>query len=237
MKTLIRGAKKLGLELDAAQVEQFETFYKVLTEWNTRINLTRIVDREGVQLKHFLDSLTIVKALPHADLSGLRILDVGSGAGFPGVPLKILNPQIKLCLLDSVGKRTAFLRHLVDALGLSAVDVVTARAETLAHDPAYRDSFDVVLSRAVAPLAALLELALPFCKIGGRFIAQKDVSYKNEPGDLPRALSLLGGELIEEIPVKLEGLDASRCLVIITKVRRTPQKYPRGPGVPARRPL
>ncbi|MEE9199097.1 MAG: 16S rRNA (guanine(527)-N(7))-methyltransferase RsmG [Dehalococcoidia bacterium] len=237
MEILIRGAQRLGLPLSPAQVERFEVYYRELIDWNRRVNLTRIIGREEVQVKHFLDSLTVAKALPSPVPPGLRALDIGSGAGLPGVPLKILYPKMEMCLMDSVGKKTAFLEHLVATLGLEGVQVVTGRAETLAHDEAYRERFDLVVSRAVTVLAALLELTLPFCKIGGRVIAQKDASYEREPGDVDRALALLGGRLEEVLPIELEGISNERRLVVISKAESTPGKYPRRPGVPARRPL
>ena len=237
MDKLIRGADELGLELNPAQLEKFEVYYRELIDWNKRVNLTRIVGREEVQVKHFLDSLTVVTALPQANWSTLRVLDVGSGAGLPGIPLKILYPQMETYLLDSVRKKTAFLEHLVNRLGLEGVYVLTGRAEDLAHDATLRESFDVVVSRAVAALATLLELTLPFCKIGGRVIAQKEAIYESERGDPDTALTLLGGQLDEVLPVQIEGLSPERRLIVIRKTDPTPTKYPRRPGIPAKRPL
>ena len=237
MERLIRGAEELGLKLNADQVEKFKVYYQELIDWNQRVNLTRITAWEDVQVKHYLDSLTIVKALPSKVPSALKVMDMGSGAGLPGLPLKIVYPRIDLYLVDSVGKKTAFLEHMVATLDLEGVKVITERAEALAHDKAYRESFDVVVSRAVTALAALLELTLPFCKIGGRVIAQKEASYENEPGNLNRALDLLGGQLKEVLPIELEGLTGDRRLVVVSKVGPTPEKYPRRPGVPARKPL
>ena len=233
----MRGTAKLGLKLDDDHIRKFETYYQELIDWNQRVNLTRIVAREEVQVKHLLDSLSVAKALPEIDQPSFKMLDVGTGAGFPGVPLKIIYPRVELTLLDSLRKKTDFLMHLVTALNLEGVDVVTERAETLAHNADYRESFDAVVSRAVAPLSALLEITLPFCKIGGRVICQKDASYEREPGDVNRALSLLRGRLEEVVPVELEGLSKERRLVVVTKDSATPDKYPRRPGVPARRPL
>ena len=237
MRTLARGAEALGLELNDTQISQFEAYYRLLTEWNRKVNLTRIVDREEVQMKHFLDSLSLLRALPSGDLSGLRVLDVGSGPGFPGVPLKIAFPSVRLLLLDSVGKKTRFLEHLIELLKLDRVDVSTARAETLAHDPGYRQTFDLVVSRSVATLRALLELTLPFSKIGGRVVLQKDASYKDEPGEPTDALSMLGGSLEGVLKVDLEGLGPDRRLIVVSKVLPTPLEYPRRPGAPLRHPL
>ena len=237
MKKLIEGAKALGLGLSPDQLEKFRLYYRELVQWNRRVNLTRIVGYEDVQLKHFLDSLTVVGALPPGDWASLKVLDVGSGAGLPGVPLKILYPEIEMWLLDSVRKKTAFLDHLVEVLELGNVRVLTGRAEALAHDPALRETFDVVLSRAVTALTSLLELTLPFCKVGGRVIAQKAASYEAEPGCLQRALELLGGRLEGAIPVDVQGLSPERRLVVVSKVSPTPAKYPRRSGVPTKRPL
>ena len=237
MRTLVQGAEALGLELNDTQISQFEAYYCLLTEWNRKMNLTRIVDREEVLMKHFLDSLSVLRALPKGDLSGLRVLDVGSGAGVPGVPLKIAFPDVHLSLLDSVRKKTRFLKHLTEVLKVDQVDVVTARAETLAHDPAYRQTFDLVVSRSVAAVRALLELTLPFCKVGGRVVLQKDASYVDEPGDPTEAISTLGGALEGVLKVDIEGFGPDRRLIVVSKTLPTPLKYPRRPGVPVRRPL
>ena len=233
MDRLIAGAAGLGLLLAPGQVEQFETYYRELVRWNRRVNLTAIVDYEEVQLKHFLDSLTIAVAV---DVSRLRVLDLGTGAGLPGVPLKIIFPSISLVLVDSVHKKTAFLNHLVAGLGLGDVEVVAARAEELARDDGYRERFDLVLSRGVARLATLVELALPFSRVGGSFIAQKKEGIEEEVEEARRAIDVLGGGLREVRGVELEGLD-QRALVIIDKISPTPALYPRRSGIPSRRPI
>jgi len=236
MQGLIAGGERLGLHLTHEQVEQFETYYRELILWNRRVNLTAIVDYDEVQVKHFLDSLTIVlavKDMPHS----LRLLDLGAGAGLPGIPLKILFPNIHLALLDSVGKKTSFLRHLVARLGLDQVEVLTARAEDLAREESYREQFDLVLSRGVAKLPTLVELALPFCALGGSFIAQKKGEIDAEVEQATRAIDVLGGRLREVMRVRLEELGEERVLVIIDKLSTTPQGYPRRAGVPTRHPL
>lgn len=236
MKRLIAGAKSFGLDLTQEQVEQFETYYQELILWNRRVNLTTIVDYEEVQVKHFLDSLTIVLAVE--DMSRpWRLLDLGAGAGLPGIPLKILFPSIHLVLLDSVGKRTSFLRHLVGVLGLDRVEVLTARAEDLARDGNYRERFDLVLSRAVAQLPTLVELALPFCAVGGSFIAQKKGEIEAEIEQATTAIAVMGGGLREVMRFSLEELGEERALVIIDKLSATPNGYPRRVGIPAKRPL
>lgn len=235
MDKLISGAAKLGVELTPAQVSGFEVYYRELVEWNRRVNLTAIVDYEGVQVRHFLDSLTVA---PLIGDKPCRLLDVGSGAGFPGVPLKIACPAIGLTLVESVNKKAAFLRHLVDLLGLDGVEVIAGRAETLAHDERYRGRFDVVLSRGVASLATLAELSLPFCCVGGVFVAMKKGDIGDEVASSEKAIEILGGKLAEVRPVELDEFRGEkRSLVLVDKLEPTPDKYPRRPGIPCKRPL
>ena len=225
----------MGLDLTKAQIDQFGLYLERLRDGRLTANLTSITGVEDIQLKHFVDSLTVAKMLPPD--GSLRLLDVGSGAGFPGVPLKIARDSISLFLLDSIGKKTSFLEHLTRDMGLEDVTVLTGRAETLAHREDLRESFDFVVSRAVAPLATLLEFTLPFCRVGGRVVAQKIASYKNEPGDFRHALSILGGSFQQEVPVSVEGLDSERRLLLFEKTAPTPERYPRRPGMPVKRPL
>jgi len=234
MERLIAGAERLGLSLTPRQVEGFHVYYEELIRWNRRVNLTAIIDYEGVQLKHFLDSLTIVLAIKKMPS---LVIDVGTGAGIPGVPLKILFPNISLTLVDSTHKKADFLKHLVAQLGLEGVEVVTARAEQLAHDEGYRERFDLVLSRGVAELASLAELALPFCALGGCFIAQKKGEISQEIEAATTAIDILGGQLREVKRFTLEELGEERALVVIDKLTPTPQLYPRRPGIPQKRPL
>ena len=235
MQYLISGAAELGLALDQGQLGQFQTYYEELTDWNRRINLTSITGFEDVQLKHFLDSLTLVMALERQ--GDARFIDVGAGAGLPGLPLKIILPGIKLVLLESRRKKAAFLSHLIDKLGFNDVEVLAARAEETTQLAQYRESFDVVLSRALAPLPALVELALPFARTGGVFIAQKKGDIDAEVEEAARAIKLLGGRLREVKAVDLKELSGDRRLVIIDKVSATPQAYPRRPGMPQKRPI
>jgi len=228
----------LGLELSPRQLEQFDIYYQELINWNKRVNLTAITEYEEVQIKHFLDSLTVVLAWqPQISNVELRIIDVGTGAGIPGIPLKILFPNIKLVLLDSTAKKAAFLHHLKHKLELDSVEIVVGRAEEVAHLSQYRERFNMVLSRAVAPLPTLVELTLPFCTIGGSFIAQKKGAMDQEIGQARKAISLLGGNLREVKRVDMEEFTDERWLIIIDKVALTPQLYPRRPGIPSKRPL
>jgi len=239
MKKLIEGAGKLGIKLNARQVKQFELYYQELIEWNKKINLTAITDYSSVQVKHFLDSLTITLALSQEEVAGqhFNIVDVGTGAGFPGVPLKILLPQPRLVLLEPTTKKTVFLHHIIRKLELENVEVLSARAEEAAHLPVYREQFALVLSRAVALLPTLVELTLPFCQIGGRLIAQKKGEIDQEVNRAKEAITVLGGKLDRIKKIELEGFSDARYLVIIDKICPTPGKYPRRSGLPKRRPI
>ncbi len=236
MEKLIEGTAALGLKLTPQQQEQFHYYYQELIKWNKKVNLTRIVDYNEVQVKHFVDSLTVTLALSQVP-KGLKVIDVGTGAGLPGLPLKIVFNHIKLVLLESVAKKTAFLKHLIKQLELKEVEVVTGRAEEIAHQPQYREQFLVVLSRAVAKLPALAELTLPFCHLNGRVILLKKGQIKQEVDQAIKAIDTLGGSLQEIKKIDLPGLSDRRYLVIIDKIRLTPLNYPRHPGVPARRPI
>ena len=238
MEKLNVGAKKLGLHLTPQQLEQFHIYYQELIDWNRRMNLTAITGYEEVQMKHFLDSLTVIPALRKIIVSdNFSLIDVGSGAGIPGIPLKILLPGIKLVLLDATAKKAAFLHHIKHKLGLDNVEIVVGRAEDVAHKAQYREKFELVLSRAVASLPTLVELTMPFCAIGGSFIAQKKGLIDPELSQAVRAISLLGGNLREMKKVDLEEFTDERWLIAIDKVLPTPRQYPRRPGIPAKRPL
>lgn len=237
MQILSRGAQELGITLNSLQLEQFETYYRELAQWNQKVNLTAITGYEEVQVKHFLDSLTVCLIYEGPLPSGLRVMDVGAGAGFPGLPLKLAFPNIDLVLSDSVGKKTRFLRHLLDLLGLVDVAVYTGRAEELGQRPGLRESFDLVVSRGVARLPALLEYTLPFCQVGGKAIAWKHGGIEDELVSAGNALKMLGGSLNGVVPVRVTGLTDNRVLVVANKARPTPVEYPRRTGVPAQRPL
>ena len=231
-------AEKLGIELDQAQLDQFKRYHNEIADWNRRVNLTTVTGWEQVQTRHFLDSLAVSVALPPSLLtSGGKVLDLGSGAGFPGLPLKIAFPELELTLMDATAKKTAFLSHVTTVLGLDTVEVRTGRAEALAHDVGQRESYDAVVSRAVARLSALAELTLPFCRLGGVVIAQKGAGIEDELSGAKRAIETMGGSLkgVREVEAGDPGGDG--LLVVLEKTGHTPHKYPRRAGVPAKRPI
>ncbi|MES0278801.1 MAG: 16S rRNA (guanine(527)-N(7))-methyltransferase RsmG [Dehalococcoidales bacterium] len=235
MQLLVSGAAEMGLILDQVQLDLFQTYYEELVDWNRRLNLTSITGFDDVQLKHFLDSLTVT--LAGQPLEDARVIDIGAGAGFPGLPLKIVFPDMKLVLLESRGKKATFLEHIVKKLGYADIEVIARRAEEVARLTNYRESFDIVLARAVAPLPELAELALPFAGTGSVFIAQKKGGIDTEVEEAAEAIKLLGGRLREVKTVDLKELAGDRRLVIIDKVSLTPQAYPRRPGMPKKRPI
>ena len=238
MEILESGARRLGINLSPRQLEQFGIYYRELAAWNGRMNLTAITGCEDVQTRHFLDSLTVITGFrPEDKERPVFVIDVGTGAGLPGIPLKIIRPDIKLVLLEATVKKTKFLEHVAAQLGLKGVQISAARAEDAARDARYREKFDLVLSRAVAPLAVLAELALPFSAVGGRFIAQKKGAIGEELARAAKAVAILGGASAEIKPVAIEGLGDSRVLVLIDKTRPTPPAYPRRSGMPAKNPL
>ena len=229
-----RGLDDLGLALTSHQLDQFQCYYQELMAWNQRMNLTAVNHYDGVQVRHFLDSLT---AAPYLDDETDSLLDIGTGAGFPGVPLKIAFPRLKLTLVDSVGKKTGFLKHLVHELGLTDVDVHTGRAEDLALHSSSRESFDLVTTRGVALMRVLMELTLPFCRIGGTVLTWKKGELEPEISASLHAIEVLGGKLREVAIVDAEGLRDGRVIVLVDKLKASPAKFPRRPGLPQKRPL
>jgi 16S rRNA (guanine527-N7)-methyltransferase len=225
----------LGLHLTKAQVDAFEWYAGALLDWNEKINLTAITAAGEIEVKHFVDSLTCLLAI---DLrQGDRLIDIGTGAGFPGLPLKIIRPQLRVVLVEATAKKAAFCRHVVAGLSLEGVDVLHARAEDLGNDPSHREAYDWVVARAVASLPILAEYLLPLARIGGVAIAQKGETGPAEVHAAEAAIKHLGGHVRQLLPIELPTVAESRYLVLIDKVAATPDGYPRRPGVPAKRPL
>lgn len=237
------GCRTLGIPLSPHQIEQFGRYYDALVLWSKKFNLTAITDYEGVQTKHFLDSLVALpviveelgETLPLKRRS--HLVDVGTGAGFPGLPLKIAAPRLKLTLMDGTGKKIRFLSAMVDALGLENTDVVQGRAEELGRATAHRGQYDLVTARAVAPLNTLVEYLLPLVRRNGYAIVYKGPSASEEFIDARKAIEVLGGEVIRFAPVEVPHLDESRFIILIKKTRRTPDPYPRGQGLARRKPI
>ncbi len=236
MENLARAAKQLfGIHLTGRQMVALVTFERELLAWNQKYNLTAVRDPEGIRVKHFLDSFSCV--LAWKENPPKHLVDVGTGAGFPGIPLKILYPSMQLTLVESVGKKTAFCRHMVETLKLEEVAVITARAEELGQLPAHRETYDWTVARAVANLSVLAEYLLPLARIGGAMLAQKGQAGPAEAHKAEKAFGLLGGRMRQLIPLTLPGVVEERYLVIVDKVAATPPQYPRKTGTPAKKPL
>ena len=236
MEKLVHDAQELfHIHVTGRQVMALITYEKELVEWNQKFNLTAIRDVESIRTKHFLDSFSCVLAW-RANPPG-RLIDVGTGAGFPGIPLKILYPNMKLTLVESVGKKAMFCQHIVSVLGLENVEVVKSRAEDLGQDSKHRESYDWAIARAVANLNVLSEYLIPLVRIGGRMLAQKGESGPAEAQSAEGAMKLLGGKLEQLIPLNLPGVADDRYLVVVEKTVATPPKYPRKPGIPTKQPL
>jgi 16S rRNA (guanine527-N7)-methyltransferase len=236
MATLSRESERYGVRLTPAQLGQFETYLSLLRAWSRRMNLIGDADAGVIQRRHFLESIALGAALREREIlrPDSSVLDVGAGAGFPGAVLKIVWPAIRLSLLEATAKKAAFLSELVEALSFDETRVLTGRAETLAHDPALRGTFDLVVARAVAPLPVLLELTLPFARVGGRVVTPKGSRAAGEIAAARHALAALGGKAFTA-PLRVPG--PAQTLVVAVKERETPPEYPRRPGLPAKSPL
>lgn len=231
----IQGLKEHGIELDEKQTGQFRQYFELLVEWNEKMNLTAITDAPSVYLKHFYDSIS---AAFYIDLSGQKtICDVGAGAGFPSIPLKICFPELHVTIVDSLNKRIGFLEHLATQLQLENVHFVHARAEDFGQNPKYREKFDIVTARAVARLSVLAELCVPLVKEGGIFISMKGAAAEDELADAKKALSVLGAVIKEEYSFTLPIENSERNIFVFDKEKNTPKKYPRKPGVPNKSPI
>ncbi|MBH0162281.1 16S rRNA (guanine(527)-N(7))-methyltransferase RsmG [Fictibacillus sp. 26RED30] len=227
--------KEKGVQLSEKQLSQFETYYNLLVEWNEKMNLTAITEKEEVYLKHFYDSVTA--GFYFNFKQDITVCDVGAGAGFPAIPLKIAFPEIKLTVVDSLNKRIGFLQHVVDELGLEEVSLYHDRAETFAHRPEFRQTFDLVTARAVARLSVLSELCLPLVKIGGHFLGMKGANLPEEVRDGEKAVKLLGGKVKDIHSFVLPIEESERNIIVIDKVKETPKKFPRKPGTPNKSPI
>jgi 16S rRNA (guanine527-N7)-methyltransferase len=236
MEGLVRQAQScFGIRLNTNQVDALTGYEQELLEWNQKFNLTAIRDTQGIRTKHFLDSMSCV--LAWKDGPPRSLIDVGTGAGFPGLVLKILYPGMKLTLVESVRKKANFCQHIAEKLVLPEVTVLSFRAEEIGQNPAHREKYDWAVARAVANLPVLAELLLPLVRVGGAMLAQKGEGALAEAQSAERAFKLLGGSLRQLIPVALPGVAEERALVVVDKVAATPPSYPRRPGIPAKKPL
>ena len=239
MNRLKEKAAQFNIELTNEQIEQFQIYYDLLIEKNKVMNLTAITELEDVIIKHFLDSLAVIKVYPELGNSDIPclILDLGTGAGFPGIPLKIAFPHLRIVLMDSLNKRVKFLQSVIEELGLSDISAVHGRAEEAARQKEYRETFDLCVSRAVANLSTLSEYCIPFVKVGGQFISYKAAEIEEESNAAKRAIQVLGGKLDTIQKIKLPDSDIERSFVLIDKIKSTPKIYPRKAGTASKDPI
>lgn len=229
------GLKKLQISLSEKQIRQFLTYYEILVEWNKVMNLTAITEYEEVIAKHFIDSLASVKV---CDFSGKKtVIDIGTGAGFPGIPLKIAFPNLEIVLLDSLNKRINFLNEVIEKLGLENIRTIHGRAEDFAKQKEYRENFDFCVSRAVANLSTLSEYCLPYVKVGGKFVPYKSGKIDEEVTQAGKAVQVLGGKISDVVKFQLIDTDMERSFVIVEKEKNTPKRFPRKAGVPGKEPI
>ena len=231
---LAAGAREFDLDLSPAQLDQFARYADLLIDWNLRFNLTAIVEPREIVIRHFLDSLSAIRSIPPGPL---KLIDVGAGAGLPGLPIKLARPEVSLALLEATRKKCDFLKAVIDELQLTDVQVINARAEDAGRAAEHREVYDVAIARAVGEMSVLLEYLLPLVRIGGRAIAQKSREVLNEVQHAELALSTLGGKLDDIVAVKVPELNEARYLVVIEKIAATPEKYPRRAGMPSKKPL
>lgn len=231
------GARELGISLTDLQIEQFYHYYELLTEWNKVMNLTAITEMGEVVTKHFLDSLSLVRAAAEFGEKTATVIDVGTGAGFPGIPLKIAFPQLQMTLLDSLNKRVNFLNTVIGELGLTDITAIHGRAEDVGKNSQHRENYDLSVSRAVANIATLSEYCIPLVKEGGLFISYKSGKIDEELKMGAKAISVLGGKIKDTVRFQLQDGEGDRSLVMIKKVGKTPKKYPRKAGLPGKEPI
>ncbi len=234
--SFLEDLKKFDIVLTEKQIQQFMTYYELLIEWNSFMNLTAITEFDEVIKKHFIDSVSLVNALPDIKDKEYTLIDVGTGAGFPGIPLKIVFPNLKIVLLDSLNKRVSFLNEVIQRLELTEIRAVHGRAEDLAKKE-YREYFDLCVSRAVANLATLSEYCLPFVKVGGNFISYKSEKITEEFDNAKEAIKVLGGKYSKQVEFYLPSSDIYRNLFMIEKIKNTPGKFPRKAGLPSKEPI
>ena len=234
MELLKISAEKMGIELSQNQLEKFDLYKKLLLEWNEKMNLTAITDDEGIAIKHFADSISV---LPLIENKNASLIDVGTGAGFPGIPLKIANDGFKVTLLDSLNKRITFLEEIKKELGITNLECIHSRAEDGGQNLLYREQFDCCISRAVANLAVLSEYCLPFVKLGGYFISLKGHDAAEEIEGAQAAVKKLGGKIEETVKIEIPNSDITHSLVMIKKIAQTPKQYPRKAGTATKKPI
>lgn len=233
--TLIEGAKELDIDLDDGQIEKFILYKELLQEWNQKINITSITEDKEVDIKHFIDSIIPLKTKLFE--GKLKVIDIGTGGGFPGIPLKIMNENLNMVLLDSTNKKIRFLDEVIEKLKLKDIQAIHGRAEELGRDVDYREKYDIAISGAVASLDTLSEYALPFVNIGGHFISMKGPDVEEELNEGKKAIEILGGKIKSVEKIEIPNTDIVHSLIIIEKIKRTPTKYPRGGGKPRKQPL
>lgn len=237
MDSLVKDLKEFNIELSENQLSQFYRYYELLVEWNSFMNLTAITDFDEVLKKHFTDSVSLIRALPNIKETSIEVIDVGTGAGFPGIPLKIAFPNLKITLLDSLNKRVQFLNEVISQLGLKDIEAVHGRAEDFAKPGKLREKYDLCVSRAVANLATLSEYCLPFVKVDGYFISYKSEKITEEYENAGEAIKVLGGKFEKQVEFTLPDCDIYRNLFMIKKIKSTPGKFPRKAGLPSKEPI
>lgn len=233
---LYNGLDSLGIQYNDDKIDKLVTFYEMVVEKNKVMNLTGIIDFDEFIDKHFLDSLILEKAFPQIK-SSLSVIDVGTGAGFPGIPLAIMYEDAEFTLIDSLNKRVNFLNEVITAISLENVNAIAGRAEELGQNSSYREQYDLCVTRAVAEINLLSEYTLPFVKVGGKCIPYKSLQINDEIKNGNNAISILGGEIDKVVEIDIDGTDYYRNLLLINKIKNTPSKYPRRPGIPKKKPL